>query len=180
MKPNIGAGDKGQTSLLYGGRVSKNSPRPEAYGTVDEVASILGLAKALCTAQYAKDVVHDIQKDLFLVSAELATEPEHHQELEKHGWIVTDAMVAKLVTTITDIESKVTMPASFTIPGATAGAAALDMARSTVRRAERRVVALMEADDLPNANVAAYLNRTADVLFALARYEEAGTVEGTT
>jgi cob(I)alamin adenosyltransferase len=174
MKPNIGAGDKGQTSLLYGGRVSKNSPRPEAYGTVDELNSSLGLAKALCVRQYSRDVIEGIQKDLGIVAAELATEPGHHDQLASHGWVVSDEMVKKLEKWIVDIEGKVTMPKVFIIPGATAGAAAIDMARAIVRRAERRVIALMESDDLPNENVAAFLNRTSDVLFALARYEEAG------
>ena len=174
MKPNIGAGDKGQTSLLYGGRVSKNSPRPEAYGTVDELSSTLGLAKALCVQQYSREVIDDIQKDLGIVAAELATEPERHDQLAEHGWVVTDEMIKKLEKHIVDIEGKVTMPKVFIIPGSTAGAAAVDMARAVVRRAERRVIGLMEIGELPNQNVAAYLNRTSDVLFALARYEEAG------
>jgi cob(I)alamin adenosyltransferase len=177
MKPNIGAGDKGQTSLLYGGRVSKNSPRPEAYGTVDELNSALGLAKALCVRQYSREVIDSIQKDLGIVAAELATEPERHDQLVSHGWIVSDEMVKKLEKCIVDIEGKVTMPKVFIIPGATAGAAAIDMARAIVRRAERRVTGLMESNELPNENVAAYLNRTSDVLFALARYEEGGKDE---
>ncbi|MCE5193241.1 MAG: cob(I)yrinic acid a,c-diamide adenosyltransferase [Candidatus Cryosericum sp.] len=174
MKPNIGAGDKGQTSLLYGGRVSKNSPRPEAYGTIDELNSTLGLAKALCVRQYSREILDRIQKDLGIVAAELATEPMYHDRLAEHGWIVTAEMVKKLEQCIVDIESKVSMPNVFIIPGATVGAAAIDLARAVVRRAERRVIGLMESGELPNENVAAYLNRTSDVLFALARYEEAG------
>ena len=174
MKPNIGAGDAGQTSLLYGGRVSKASPRPEAYGTVDELNSTLGLAKALCVRAYSREVIDGIQKDLGIVAAELATETEHHDQLASHGWIVTDDMVNKLKQCLADIEGKVEMPKVFVIPGATAGGAAIDCARAVVRRAERRVVELMEKNDLPNQNVAAYLNRMSDVLFALARYEEAG------
>lgn len=177
MKPNIGAGDKGQTSLLYGGRVSKNSPRPEAYGTVDELTSMLGLAKALCVRQYSREVIDGIQKELGTVAAELATEPEHHDQLASHGWVVTDEMVKRLEDRLIDIESKVTMPKLFIIPGATAGAAAIDVARSIVRRAERRTIGLMESHELANENVSAYLNRTSDVLFALARYEEAGKEE---
>jgi cob(I)alamin adenosyltransferase len=173
MKPNIGAGDKGQTSLLYGGRVSKNSPRPEAYGTVDELNSMLGLAKALCTSPYSREVIDGIQKELGIVAAELATELDHHDQLADHGWVVTDGMVKKLEDRIVEIESKVAMPKVFIIPGATAGAAAIDVARAVVRRAERRVIGLMETHDLANENVSAYLNRTSDVLFALARYEEA-------
>jgi cob(I)alamin adenosyltransferase len=174
MKPNIGSGDKGQTSMLYGERVSKNSFGPEALGTVDELNSTLGLAKALCVRQYSREVIEGIQKDLAIVATELATEPAHQDELVNHGWTVTDEMVRKLESSIVDIESKVTMPKAFVIPGATAGGAAIDMARAVVRRVERRVIGLMEANALPNQNVAIYLNRASDVLFALARYEESG------
>jgi cob(I)alamin adenosyltransferase len=178
MKPNIGAGDKGTTALLFGRRVSKASPQPEAYGTVDELNSTLGLAKSLCRQEYSRGIIDDIQKDLGTVAAELATEPERHDELGKHSWIVSDEMVHKVEAYIEDIEHKVTMPTTFIIPGATTGAAAIDMARAIVRRAERRVVGLMETGDLQNQNVAAYLNRVSDALFALARFEEAGTVGG--
>lgn len=177
MKPNIGAGDKGTTALLFGRRVSKASPQPEAYGTVDELNSTLGLAKSLCRQEHARGIIDDIQKDLGIVAAEIATEPERHDDLGKHGWIVSDEMVKKLEGYIEDIEHRVTMPNKFIIPGATTGAAAIDMARAIVRRAERRVVGLMESGDLINQNVAAYLNRTSDVLFALARFEEAGKVD---
>ena len=87
MKPNIGAGDRGTTALLFGRRVSKASPQPEAYGTVDELTSTLGLAKSLCRQEYARVIIDDLQKDLGIVAAELATEPERHEELGKHGWI---------------------------------------------------------------------------------------------
>lgn len=177
MKPKIGAGDKGTTALLFGRRVSKASPQPEAYGTVDELNSTLGLAKSFCSQEYSRQVIDDIQKDLGIVAAELATEPERHEELGKHGWVVSEDMVKRLEGFIKEIEGKVAMPTRFIIPGATTGAAAIDMARAIVRRAERRVVGLMEAGDLPNQNVSAYLNRTSDVLFALARFEEADKVD---
>jgi cob(I)alamin adenosyltransferase len=178
VKPNIGAGDKGTTALLFGRRVSKASPQPEAYGTVDELNSTLGLAKSLCRQEYSRGIIDDIQKDLGIVAAEIATEPERHEELGKHGWIVSDEMVKKLEGSIEDIEHKVTMPNKFIIPGATPGAAAIDVARAVVRRAERRVVSLMETGVLRNQNVSAYLNRVSDVLFALARFEEAETMGG--
>lgn len=177
MKPNIGAGDRGTTALLFGRRVSKASPQPEAYGTVDELTSTLGLAKSLCRLEYVRGIIDDIQKDLGIVAAELATEPERHEELGKHGWIVSDEMVKKLEGYIIDAERRVTMPTKFIIPGATTGAAAIDMARAIVRRAERCVVGLMETGDLQNQSVAAYLNRTSDALFALARFEEAEQVD---
>ncbi|HNW83972.1 MAG TPA: cob(I)yrinic acid a,c-diamide adenosyltransferase [Candidatus Cryosericum sp.] len=173
MKPNIGAGDKGTTALLFGKRVSKADAQPEAYGTVDELTSTLGLAKALCQQQYTRDVIESIQKDLGIVAAELATEPERHEDLGPHGWLVTDQMVKRLEDIIVDVEHRVTMPTTFVIPGATSAGAAIDMARAVDRRAERRVVSLSVAGQLPNDRVAAYLNRLSDVLFALARYEEA-------
>jgi cob(I)alamin adenosyltransferase len=92
MKPNIGSGDKGQTSMLYGERVSKNSFGPEALGVVDELNSTLGLAKALCVRQYSREVIDSIQKDLGIVATELATEPARQDELAGHGWTVTDEM----------------------------------------------------------------------------------------
>jgi cob(I)alamin adenosyltransferase len=173
MKPNIGAGDKGTTALLYGRRVSKADAQPEAYGTVDELTSTLGFAKALCQQQYTREVIESIQKDLGIVAAELASEPERHGDLAAHGWMVTDEMVKRLEDVIVDVEHRVTMPTTFVIPGATSAGAAIDMARAVDRRAERRVVGLNVAGQLPNDRVAAYLNRLSDVLFALARYEEA-------
>ena len=170
-------GTRGRQLFFLGRRVSKASPQPEAYGTIDELNSTLGLAKSFCSQDYSRKIIDDIQKDLGIVAAELATEPERHEELGKHGWIVSDDMVKRLEGFIQEIEGKVAMPTRFIIPGATTGAAAIDMARAIVRRAERRVVSLMETGDLQNQNVAAYLNRTSDVLFALARFEEAAKVD---
>jgi cob(I)alamin adenosyltransferase len=166
-------GDLGETSLLYGGRVPKNSPRPEAYGSVDEAMSALGLARALCKRARVKEIVYAVQKDLSILSAELATAPEHYDQLQKHGWVVTAEMVDKLEEWIDELEAQITMPNAFVIAGATAGSGALDLCRSIVRRAERGAVGLRRDNMIANDNVLAYLNRSADLLFTLARYEEA-------
>jgi len=167
-------GDLGETSLLYGGRVPKSSPRPEAYGTVDEAVSALGLARSLCRRPHAKEIVYQLQQDLFTLAAELATELDHRDELLKHNWVVTAEMVDGLQEWIEQLEAQIEMPKQFIIPGSNPGSAALDLARSMMRRAERRAVALKRRRMLKNDHVLAFLNRAADLLFTLARYEEAG------
>jgi len=165
-------GDYGETSLLYGGRVPKSSPRPEAYGSVDEAVSALGLARALCTKTKVKDIVLSIQQDLSILCAELAAELEYHKQLEDHQWVITAEMVDKLEQWIVQLEGEIEMPKAFIVPGATVGAGALDLARSVIRRAERRSVALFRRRMLKNEHLLAYLNRAADLVFTLARYEE--------
>ena len=167
-------GDGGETSLLYGDRVAKSDPRCEAYGTVDEAVSALGLARHFCCPE-VRDVVLSLQQDLFVVGAELATPAQHYSKLAMKKNIVTPEMVQKLEDLIDAFEAKVEMPKAFVIPGgASAGSAALDVARTVIRRAERRVVALKESGAVKNDEVLKYLNRLADLVFTLARYEERG------
>lgn len=166
-------GDGGQTSLLYGQRVSKSDPRPEAYGTLDEANSTLGLARALSKNQKIKEIIHRIQEILFVLGAELASDPQHYEKLKKK---IEQDDVLQLEGLIEELEGQVRLPDSFIIPGGTLVAAVLDMARTIVRRAERRAVGLKETGLLSNDNLLAYLNRTADLLFILARYDE--TVDG--
>jgi len=165
-------GDQGETSLLYGGRVPKSSPRPQAYGVVDEAMSALGLARALCSNARVKEVVYKVQQDLSILAAELATESQHHDRLKEHNWVITAAMVDQLQQWIEQFEGEIQMPKQFIVPGATAGSGALDLARSIIRRAERRTVALWRRRMLTNEHVLSYLNRSADLVFTLARYEE--------
>lgn len=172
MKIYTKRGDEGETGLLYGGRVSKTDPRVAAYGTIDEAVSALGLARATCRDEVVRESILEVQKDLFKVSSELATDPEHYALLEKHFSVVTPDMTARLESRIDTVSTQVTLPRSFIIPGASAGSAALDMARSSLRRAEREVVGLNEAGLLKNAEILRYLNRLADLLFMLARYED--------
>ena len=165
-------GDSGETSLLYGSRVPKDDPHCEAYGTIDEAVSALGLARALVKKERVRDIVYSIQQELFTVGSELATVADQYHKLAAKHWVVTEDMVDRLETTIDELEKAIEMPKVFIIPGASPGAAALDIARTIVRRAERRAVALKGQNMLPNERVLHYLNRLADLVFTLARYEE--------
>jgi cob(I)alamin adenosyltransferase len=173
MKTFNKRGDKGDTSLCYGERVAKNSPRPEAYGTVDEAVSALGLARALCEKPQVRDIVLSLQQDLFILCAELATAPDHYDKLKGQNWAVTAEMVDRLEKLIDDFEQELEMPKMFIVPGASPGSAALHLARTLLRRAERRAVGLQRENLITNENVLAYLNRASDLVFTLARYEEA-------
>ncbi len=165
-------GDKGETSLLYGGRVSKNSPHTEAYGVTDEAVSSLGLARSLTEDQRVKDIVRDLQRDLFTIAAELATDPGKYELFQQHFTPVTEAMVEDLENTIDSLEEEFQMPTLFVLPGGTPASSALDMSRTSIRTAERRVVALSEIGGLTNPLIINYLNRLGDLLFVLARYHD--------
>ena len=165
-------GDKGETSLLYGGRVSKNNPHTEAYGITDEAVSALGLARSLSEDQRVKDIVRDLQRDLFTIAAELATDPDKYELFQQHFTPVTEAMVEDLENTIDSLEEEFQMPTVFVLPGGTPASSALDMSRTSIRTAERRVVALSEIGGLTNPLIINYLNRLGDLLFVLARYHD--------
>ena len=165
-------GDKGETSLLYGGRVSKNSPHTEAYGVTDEAVSALGLARSLTEDQRVKDIVRDLQRDLFTIAAELATDPDKYELFQQHFTPVTETMVEDLENTIDSLEEEFQMPTVFVLPGGTSASSALDMSRTSIRTAERRVVALSEIGGLTNPLIINYLNRLGDLLFVLARYHD--------
>ena len=171
MKTFNKKGDSGETSLLYGVRVSKCDMRCEAYGTIDEVVSLLGLAKNFCQPSI-RDILSNVQRDLFTVGAELATPQERYPELAAKGKVIKPEMVQRLEDLIDDFEAKIDMPREFIIPGACASSATLDVARTVIRRAERRAVALKQAEQLVNERVLEYLNRLADLVFTLARYQE--------
>jgi cob(I)alamin adenosyltransferase len=164
-------GDRGETGLLYGGRVPKDDPRVEAYGTVDEAVSAMGLARALSAHERVRNVLLAVQKELFTVGAELATDIQHYDKFDAHFKRVTAAQVEALEAVISQIEAEIAMPPTFIVPGATPGAAALDLARTIVRRAERRAVDLQRAGLLTNLEIIRYLNRLSDMVYTLARYE---------
>ena len=167
-------GDDGTTGLWYGGRVAKSSGRPEAYGAVDEAGSLLGLARAACTAEdrelYA-DILR-IQNELFVAGSELATAPEAAERLEPGISKVTDDMIERLEGDIDRYMDRVELPPKFVIPGGSELSARLDVARTAIRRAERRVVDLKTAGDLPDETVLTYLNRASDAVYAMARYAD--------
>ena len=169
-------GDDGTTSLWYGGRVPKDSPRTEAYGTLDEACSALGLARALCTAgdgseELAADILR-LQDDLFVAGAELATAPEAAARLEDGVSRVTEAMVAELEGQIDRWMSEVELPPKFVIPGGNQLSAQLDVARTVVRRAERQISELAEQGELASQTVIHFVNRASDLVYAMARYAD--------
>ena len=167
-------GDEGQTSLLYGGRISKNDPHTEAYGITDEAVSAMGLARALSQDARGKDILKMLQGELFTVAAELATEPTRYDLFKRHFKPVELEMVTRMEESIDDLEREVEMPKVFILPGGSAASAAIDMSRCLIRTAERRVVALNELGKLTNPVIISYMNRLGDLLFVLARYEDRG------
>src|SRR5918996_6448264 len=161
-------GDAGSTGLLFGGeRVSKADLRTDAYGTTDEAVSALGLARAGIGAPTDRtearlaDLLLRLQRELFVVGAELATHVDRRDRLTDSVSRVTADMVTALEREIDTLEADHPMPAEFVLPGESMTGAALDLARTTVRRAERRAVALAESDGLPESLVVPYLNRLA-------------------
>ena len=174
MKIYTRKGDDGSTGLWYGGRRPKADPRIEAYGTIDEANSALGVARSLCgddDAEVAGDVLA-LQQDLFVAGAELAAAPEAADRLEDGVSRVTAAMTAELEPAIDRYMDRVELPPKFVIPGGTPLSGQLDLARAILRRAERRVAALADADELASGDVLAYLNRAADLLYAIARFTD--------
>ena len=165
-------GDKGETSLLYGGRVSKNSPNTEAYGITDEAVSAMGLARSLSDNAKVKDILRNLQRELFTIAAELATDPEKYDLFKEHFSPVTQEMVDNLENTKDTQEEECEMPKVFVLPGGSPASSAIDMSRTIIRTAERRVVAVAEADLLTNELILTYLNRLGDLLFVLARYQD--------
>jgi cob(I)alamin adenosyltransferase len=168
-------GDAGTTGLLFGGaRISKADLRTDAYGTTDEAVSGLGLARAALAGSPLAELVLRLQRELFVVGAELATHVEKRAKLTDGVSRVTAEMTTALEHEIDALEAKHPMPAEFVIPGETLAGAAIDLARTTVRRAERRAVALAATGGLPGSQVVPYLNRLADLLFVLARAADGG------
>jgi cob(I)alamin adenosyltransferase len=177
-------GDDGTTGLLFGGkRIPKDDLRTEAYGTVDEAVAALGLARAsLPRGRRAAalpvsvgglaDLILRLQRELFVVGAELATNPDAWDRLEDGRTRVSEAMVRGVESTLLELEAGVAMPTEFVVPGETVASAALELARTILRRAERRAVALRRAGLVPGTQLVPYLNRLADLVWVLARAAE--------
>jgi cob(I)alamin adenosyltransferase len=166
-------GDDGTTGLLYGGRVSKDDLRTEAYGGTDEAVALLGLARALRPAADGLDAfLLDLQRQLFVVGAELATATENVGKLQPGVSKVTDEMVEALEASIDRMTSESPLPDHFVVPGSSDVSAALDAARAVVRRAERSVVTMDRGGLLGDGCALRYLNRLSDLLFVAARFEE--------
>jgi cob(I)alamin adenosyltransferase len=181
-----GRGDDGTTGLLFGGeRISKDDPRTEAFGAIDEAIAALGLARAELFHEAENgtlpgviamlpEVVLRIQRELFVAGAELATAPGATDRQRPGETRVTAEMVRGLDELLDETEEHITLPKEFVVPGETRLSAALELARTIVRRAERRAVAVRKAEPLPDDQLLPYLNRLADLLWILARAAEQG------
>jgi cob(I)alamin adenosyltransferase len=169
MKLYTGKGDDGTTGLLFGGRVAKDAAAPEAYGTVDEAQAAIGLARAETERGGELDgLLVDLERDLWVLMAELATDPANRHKLVDGQTRVTADMVRHLEAVVDDVGARFEVPAEFVVPGQNRIAALLDVARTVVRRAERASVAVA-AD---GSHVVPYLNRLSSVLWTLARWQE--------
>jgi cob(I)alamin adenosyltransferase len=165
-----GKGDDGTTGLLFGGRVPKDDPRPDAYGAVDEAQAAIGLARAAAERGSELDGwLVGAERDLYVLMAELATAPENQHKLVPGQSAVTTDMVSSLGRRTDDVGGRFPFPTEFVIPGQTELAARLDVARTVVRRAERASVGVAVA----GSHVVPYLNRLSSLLWTLARWVEA-------
>ncbi len=180
MRVYTGRGDDGTTGLLYGGRISKGDLLADAYGSVVEAVADLGLVRAETdNAAFQGELLH-IQRDLFVVGADLATNPGERAKLKPEVSLVTASMVERLEQVLDRTVEEHPLPEEFIVPGGNRTSALLDVARTTVRRAERRVVQLHEtAQDggdghEVNPEVVRYLNRLSDLLFVFARWQAGG------
>jgi cob(I)alamin adenosyltransferase len=162
-------GDGGQTGLAGGIRVSKTHPRVECYGTIDELISQMGFARSICQDPDIAARVERIQRELYKVGSAIATPPESKKTPPE----ITAAMVDALEAEVHRIEAEPGVLADWSLPGGAPDAAALDVARTVCRRAERLATALMEAGVIQNPNILAYLNRLSDVLWLFGRLVEA-------
>lgn len=166
-------GDGGTTGLMYNRRVSKCHPRVEAYGTVDELNAALGLARATAAHTFVSERLLPVQRDLVILMGELATAVEDLPRYVMDGFnVVTPELTARVDQIVQEVEAQHIEFTGWAMPGETVGAAALDVARTVCRRAERHVVRLHEEGQLKNPEVITYLNRLADALWLLARWSE--------
>jgi cob(I)alamin adenosyltransferase len=168
MKIYTRTGDAGDTGLFGGGRVGKDHPRVEAYGDVDELNAVLGLVRALEPMPRIDEVLVPVQRDLFAIGALLATPDRDKMRASLEKARIDEARIIELEGGIDRCDAELEPLRSFIVPGGTAKAASLHVARTICRRAERRVVALRHGEEIPEI-VVIYLNRLSDLLFTLAR-----------
>jgi cob(I)alamin adenosyltransferase len=176
-------GDDGTTGLLFGGRVPKDAPAIEVNGAVDEAQAALGAARAEAPAGSELDtILVGLERDLWVLMAEVATAPENRPKLVAGTTAVTAPMVEALEKRIDELSERIEMPAEFVVPGENRVSALLDVARTVVRRAERLLVAASRSevfvgnvdasDDVSDSQAPAYLNRLSDLLWTMARWQE--------
>ena len=181
MKIYTKKGDDGTTGLYYGGRVRKDDPAPSAYGDIDEAQAFLGLARAEARAVERPGCELDqllvgIERDLWILMAELATDESNRHKLVDGQSRVTEAMVAALETLIDDLSGRFELPGEFVVPGQNRTAALLDVARTVIRRAERTCLVVA----LPTSHAIAYLNRLSDLVWTMARWQEGSALTART
>lgn len=162
-------GDDGTTGLLFGGRVSKADPVVEVCGALDEAASALGLGRSLLKDRELEPIVLELQRGLFVVAAEVASNPRRRERLVSGISRVTAQMIAALEQVIDGLLAEHPLRPAFVVPGATPASAALDLARTFLRRAERRIVASREGGLGLSTELLAYVNRASDLAYVLAR-----------
>jgi len=178
MKIYTRRGDDGTTGLLYGGRVPKDGPAPTAYGTVDEAQAAIGVARAEVKAEPSTSpgdlaaILLGIERDLWVLMAELATDPANRDKLVAGQSLMTAEMVTGIETLIDEVSASFDPPTEFVVPGETRVASLLDVARTVVRRAERDAVAAAP----PGSQALPYLNRLSDLLWTLARWQEGASL----
>lgn len=186
-----GRGDDGSTGLLFGGRVQKDDPRTEAYGTTDEVVAAMGLARAEVgelrragslppELDALAELLLRLQRGLFVVGAELAANPDAREKLQDGSTRVDEAMLAELETELAAYEARIEMPREFVVPGASRLSASLELTRTILRRAERRAVSLQRDGQVAGPWLVPYLNRLADLVWVLARAAEQAEDRSTT
>ena len=170
MKIYTKKGDNGDTSLLYGAVVSKDDIAPEAYGSVDELVASLGLIRAESKLPTdVKDTILRIQRELFIVGAELATDKSKRKKLSEGKTLVTEEMIVNLEKDIDNLTEKNGLPNFFVVPGENIISAKLDWSRVISRRAERKCVTWYKTLDMSDSKVLIYLNRLSDLLWMMAR-----------
>lgn len=177
MKIYTRKGDDGTTGLYGGGRVAKDSAAPEAYGTVDEAQAALGVARAACErGDELDELLVGLERDLWVLMAELATDESNRHKLTAGASLVTAQMVTALETRIDEVSARFEPPTEFVVPGETLVAAHLDVARTVIRRAER--ASLRAA--VEGSQVVPYLNRLSDLVWTLARWQEGSSLTAAT
>lgn len=165
-------GDQGETSLLGGQRIPKYDLRPETYGTLDEASSVLGVARAMTNHEKIRDILLSVQKDLLVLGAELSALPDVYGKLAR---TIDDGDITRLEGWIDELQEEVPLKNEFIYPGQTVVSSQIDVGRTVVRRAERWAARMKNEEMIPNERINRYLNRLADMLFTLARYEEGKT-----
>ena len=169
MKIYTRGGDDGTTGLYFGGRVAKSSQQIELNGAVDEAQAALGWARSLSEpGGQLNELLVSLERDLWVLMAEVATLPENRHKLVADKSMVSATMVTRLETTIDELSAETTMPSEFVVPGENQVSAALDVARTVVRRAERTAVDY----PLAESHIVVYLNRLSDLVWTMARWAE--------